>query len=70
MSRRKGASNKQNEAKCFSRDSRAVPAPSANAELLASIQVSIYLSEIIDAYMCHVCVCTCIKPLLLSYRNV
>ncbi|CDY58380.1 hypothetical protein Bca4012_042716 [Brassica carinata] len=36
--RRKGASNKQNEAKCFSRDSRAVPAPSANAELLASIQ--------------------------------
>ncbi|CAN6865995.1 unnamed protein product [Brassica oleracea] len=36
--RRKGASNKQNEAKCFSRESRAVPAPSANAELLASIQ--------------------------------
>ncbi|KAF3500320.1 hypothetical protein F2Q69_00041306 [Brassica cretica] len=36
--RRKDASNKQNEAKCFSRESRAVPAPSANAELLASIQ--------------------------------
>ncbi|CAG7861552.1 unnamed protein product [Brassica rapa] len=36
--RRKGASNKQNEAKRFSRESKAVPAPSANAELLASIQ--------------------------------
>ncbi|CAF2075288.1 unnamed protein product [Brassica oleracea var. botrytis] len=36
--RRKGASSKQNEQKRFSRESRAVPAPGANAELLASIQ--------------------------------
>ncbi|KAF2587308.1 hypothetical protein F2Q70_00036230 [Brassica cretica] len=35
---RKGASSKQNEQKRFSRESRAVPAPGANAELLASIQ--------------------------------
>ncbi|KAF8049527.1 hypothetical protein N665_2186s0001, partial [Sinapis alba] len=36
--RRKGASSKQNEQKRFSKESRAVPAPGANAELLASIQ--------------------------------
>ncbi|KAF8098312.1 hypothetical protein N665_0269s0036 [Sinapis alba] len=36
--RRKGGSSKQNEAKRFSRESRAVPAPGANAELPASIQ--------------------------------
>ncbi|KAL1209290.1 putative serine/threonine-protein kinase [Cardamine amara subsp. amara] len=36
--RRKGASSKQNEPKRLSRESRAVPAPSANAELLTSIQ--------------------------------
>lgn len=45
MSRRKGASSKQNEQKRFS---RAVPAPGANAELLASIQVSLNTK---DAYM-------------------
>lgn len=49
MSRRKGASSKQNEQKRFSRESRAVPAPGANAELLASIQVSLNTK---DAYMC------------------
>ncbi|ESQ29654.1 hypothetical protein EUTSA_v10023319mg [Eutrema salsugineum] len=36
--RRKGTSSKQNEPKRFSRESKAVPTPSANAELLASIQ--------------------------------
>ncbi|KFK40935.1 hypothetical protein AALP_AA2G063200 [Arabis alpina] len=36
--RRKGASSKQNEPKRLPRESKAVPAPSANAELLASIQ--------------------------------
>ncbi|KAL0718629.1 hypothetical protein Bca4012_067952 [Brassica carinata] len=36
--RRKGSSSKQNEQKRFSKESRAVPAPGANAELLTSIQ--------------------------------
>ncbi|KAJ4887483.1 Protein kinase superfamily protein [Raphanus sativus] len=36
--RRKGASSKQNEQRRVSKESRAVPAPGANAELLASIQ--------------------------------
>ncbi|AEE33454.1 Protein kinase superfamily protein [Arabidopsis thaliana] len=36
--RRKGSSSKQNEQKRLARESKAVPAPSANAELLASIQ--------------------------------
>ncbi|CAN8241274.1 unnamed protein product, partial [Cochlearia groenlandica] len=36
--RRKGVSSKQNEPKRLSRESKAVPAPSANAELLSSIQ--------------------------------
>ncbi|CAH8284154.1 unnamed protein product [Eruca vesicaria subsp. sativa] len=36
--RRKGASSKQNEPRQLSKESRAVPAPGANAELLASIQ--------------------------------
>ncbi|KAG2317458.1 hypothetical protein Bca4012_068348 [Brassica carinata] len=38
MSRRKGASSKQNEQKRFSKESRAVPAPGASAELVTSIQ--------------------------------
>ncbi|EOA39822.1 hypothetical protein CARUB_v10008488mg [Capsella rubella] len=36
--RKKGTSTKQNESKQVSRESRAVPAPDANAELLTSIQ--------------------------------
>lgn len=59
MSRRKGVSSRQNEPKRLSRESKAVPAPSANAELLASIQV---ISQSIVAY-----VCMCNEPMLLSY---
>ncbi|CAN7019761.1 unnamed protein product [Brassica rapa subsp. trilocularis] len=36
--RKKGTSSKQNESKQVSRESKAVPAPDANAELLASLQ--------------------------------
>lgn len=57
MSRRKGASSKQNEPKRFTRESKA---PGANAELLSSIQVSY---ESIEAYVC-VYVCS-YKPMLL-----
>ncbi|KAL0693620.1 hypothetical protein Bca4012_060800 [Brassica carinata] len=39
--RRKGANGIQNESNRFSRESRAVPAPGANAELPASIQTSV-----------------------------
>lgn len=58
MSRRKGASGKQNEPKRFTRESKAVPAPGANAELLSSIQVSY---ESIEAYVCSYSY----KPMLL-----
>lgn len=45
-------SSKQNKPKRFSREFRAVPAPSANAELLASIQVSLRGYKCIDVCVC------------------